>query len=133
MEKAKIFVADDDAAFLELMQELLQDEGYEVTILHDSDNAYDEIKPAAPDLVILDMTLEHPGAGWHVLEMLKLDPETAKMPVIVCSADLRLLGERQAQLEQMGYYVVEKPFDIDMLLSAVHQALASARQPITQS
>ena len=62
------------------MQELLQDEGYEVTVLHASDNAYKEIKPAAPDLVILDMTLEHPDSGWLVLEMLKLDPETAKIP-----------------------------------------------------
>lgn len=133
MEKAKIFVADDDASFQQLMKELLGDEGYQVTVMHAGDEAYTEIRQAAPDLVILDMTLEHPDAGWLVLQLLKLDPETARTPVIVCSAEVRLLRERRQQIEEMGCYVVEKPFDLDVLLSAVHQALATARQPVALS
>ena len=115
------------------MHELLSDEGYAVTVLRAQDHAYQQIKPAAPDLVILDMTLEDPGSGWPVLEMLKLDPETAKTPVIVCSADTLLIRQRREQIEELGCYVVEKPFDLDILLSTVRSALASPQPFLTQN
>lgn len=133
MEKATVFVANDDLAFLELMQELLHDEGYEVVTLHASDETYREVKRAAPDVVILDMTLEHPDSGWLVLQMLKLDPETTKTPVIVCSADVLLLREREEQIVAMGCYVVEKPFNLETLLSTLSEALAASQQRSRQS
>jgi CheY-like chemotaxis protein len=132
MEKARVFVANDDQGFLELMRELLQDEDYQVTTLHASDEAYKEIKGAAADLVILDMTLEHPDAGWLVLQLLKLDPETVDIPVIICSAAVGYLRERRNEIEKMGCYVVEKPFDLEMLLGAVREALAGSQEPSNQ-
>ncbi len=126
MGKANIFVANDNKDFLELMKELLHDEQYEVTVLHASANAYMEIKKAAPDLVILDMTLEHPDDGWDVLQLLKLDPETVDIPLILCSAAVSLLRERKEQIREMNCYVVEKPFDLDILFAAIRQALARA-------
>jgi CheY-like chemotaxis protein len=125
MEKANIFVANDNKDFLELMRELLHDEGYEVTVLHASAHAYTEIKHATPDLVILDMTLEHPDDGWAILQLLKLDPETVRIPVIVCSAEVKLLTERQEQIEALNCFAVEKPFDLDTLLGAIQVALSS--------
>jgi CheY-like chemotaxis protein len=123
MGKANIFVADDNMDFLELMRELLHDEQYDVTILHASDQAYTEIKKASPDLVILDMTLEHPDDGWAVLQLLKLDPGTVHIPLIVCSADVLLLKERREQIKELNCYVVETPFDLDTLLRAIRVAL----------
>ena len=128
MEKANIFVANDNSDFLELMRELLHDEGYGVTVLHASEHAYTEIKHAAPDVVILDMTLEHPDDGWAILQLLKLDPSTAHIPVIICSADVILLKERESQIREMHCFVVEKPFDLDILLEAIRVGLRSAEQ-----
>jgi DNA-binding response OmpR family regulator len=93
--------------------------------LHASDDAYDEIKAATPNLVTLDMTLEHPDAGWLVLQLLKLDPATVGTPVIICSADVALLRERYDKIRALGCYIVEKPFDLDILLDTVRQALVS--------
>ena len=128
MEKAHIVVANDDNVYLELMQELLQQEGYKVTVLHAGRESYKEIKAALPSLLILDMVLERPDAGWHVLGKLKLDPETTQIPVIVCSADVRLLREKEEHLRDMGCLVVEKPFDIDIMFAAVQKALAYGTQ-----
>ena len=125
MEKANIFVADDNQDFLKLMRELLHDEGYEVTVLHASEHAYTEIKHAAPDLVILDMTLEHPDDGWAILQLLKLDPKTVRITVIICSAEVKLLTERQEQIEALNCFAVEKPFDLVTLLGAIQVALRS--------
>ena len=123
MEKTHIFVANDDQTFLGLMQELLESSEYSVTVLRAGNPAYDQIKKALPDLLILDIILEHPDSGWRVLDMVKLDPETAHMPVIVCSSDYRSLREKESHLHSLGCLVVEKPFDLDTMLCAIRQAL----------
>ena len=38
-----------------------------------------------PALIILDVMMPHTD-GWEVLQTLQLDPETKKIPVVVCSA-----------------------------------------------
>jgi CheY-like chemotaxis protein len=127
MEKAHIFVANDDKDFLELMKELLEGEGYSATVLHVGKNAYEEIKKALPDLLILDIILEQPDAGWKLLDKLTLDPETTNMPVIVCSADVVNIRAKADNLRELGCLVVEKPFDIETMLSTVREALALRR------
>ena len=52
--------------------------------------------------------------------------------MIVCSADARLLRQRQGQLEELGCYVIEKPFDLDTLFSAVDEALAGSQDPLME-
>lgn len=124
LEHARIFVADNDSSIATLMQELLQSEGYLVTLLQHAKDAYEEIAQSLPDLAILDITLEHPGDGWLALDKLRHNPKTACMPAIICSADMRELRTRQESLSAMGYLVIEKPFDIDALLTAVRESLS---------
>jgi DNA-binding response OmpR family regulator len=125
MGKARIFVANDDKELLDLMKELLGEEGYSVETLKSAGNAYDEIVEYLPDLLILDMRLDGEDSGWLVLEKVKLNPKTTDMPVIICSAAAQDLRDSAARLEEMGCLVIEKPFDIDDLLAAVSQALRS--------
>jgi CheY-like chemotaxis protein len=123
MEKTRIFIADDDSIFLGLMKELLDDDGYTATILHIKSEAFEEIKAAQPDLVILDIVMHQPYGGWKLLDMLTLDPQTTAIPVIVCSADSRSLHERADNLRAMGCLAIEKPFDLEVMLSTVYEAL----------
>jgi CheY-like chemotaxis protein len=74
LERARIFVADDDSSIATLMQGLLQDEGYSVTLLQHPLDAYEEIAQTFPDLVILDITLERHGDGWLALNRLRHNP-----------------------------------------------------------
>ena len=82
VEPARIFVADTDSSIVELMQDLLQDDGYSVTVLQCATNAYEEIRQALPDLVILDITLERPGDGWLTFDQLRHHAHTSQVPVI---------------------------------------------------
>ena len=123
MGKARIFVADDDKSYLELMKELLEEVGYSVTALRTANDAYEEIVQDLPDLLILDMVLEHPDTGWKVLDKVKLNPKTTSLPVIICSADVLTLRERQEHLDTIGCLTLEKPFDIDDLLAVIDEAL----------
>ncbi|MEO8285302.1 MAG: response regulator [Chloroflexota bacterium] len=124
----RILVVEDDSSIRQLMQDVLEEEGYAVTLLCRATNAYDEISRTLPDLVILDITLQHSGDGWPTLDKLKQNVRTADLPVIICSADIRAVHARQEDLIAMDCIFVEKPFGIDTLLTAVQEGLAEKLQ-----
>jgi DNA-binding response OmpR family regulator len=127
--KPRIAVINDDTAFLNLMEELLEEEeGYDVSVCREANNAYQFVKDQLPDLVILDVRVGHEESGWTILELLTLDPATRPIPVIVCSAALHSLAEHQPLLEQYGCEVLAKPFDLDALLIKVEAALGRGRR-----
>ncbi|HET9015478.1 MAG TPA: response regulator [Thermomicrobiaceae bacterium] len=123
-----VAVVNDDTAFLELMEELLSDEGYRTVIHRESDTAYQAIRGAMPALVILDIRMEHPEGGWNVLELLRLDPKTTGIPVIVCSADAIQLRAKQEHLQRHRAVSIEKPFDLDELLELVVSQIGEPRR-----
>jgi DNA-binding response OmpR family regulator len=61
--------------------------------------------------------------------MMRLDPETVNIPVIVTSADSRTLREKEHNLRAHNCQVLEKPFDLDELLSMVRLALSPPAAP----
>ncbi len=125
MARPTIAVVNDDPAFLELMQDLLTDERYSTILLHEGNGAYEAIRQQRPDLVILDLRLEHPEAGWKTLELVRLDPETTDIPVIICSADTRALRDKEGWLRDRDVKILEKPFNLDDLLEMVKDAVGS--------
>lgn len=125
-EKPLIMVMNEDTGYLHMMQMLLGMEGYQTHIQTEGSTAHDAIKRERPDLVILDIRMENPTAGWVVLDMMRLDPATRDLPVIVASGDVRQLREKEERLRQLGCDVMEKPFDLDMLLDRIHQRVGPA-------
>jgi two-component system phosphate regulon response regulator PhoB len=122
---ARIVVINDDTAFLDLMEELLEKiEGYRVETIKEWDGAFELVRDTRPDLVVLDIVLGHEERGWTILELLVLDPGTREIPVIVCSAAVRVLQEREAHLARYGVRALAKPFDLDDLLGTVRVMLA---------
>ncbi|MDQ6604314.1 MAG: hypothetical protein M3Z19_16440, partial [Chloroflexota bacterium] len=74
----------------------------------------------------LDIRMEHPDTGWMVLELMRLDPETAHIPVIICSADTSRIREKEAYLREKGCAVLEKPFLLEDLLEKVQAFIGPA-------
>ena len=120
-----IAVVDDDVAYLTLMDDLLTGEGYQTVLLTEGDLAYHAIRKEMPHLVIMDIRLEHPEAGWTVLEALRRDPAIRDTPVIVCSADAQFLQAKAHHLRETGCDILEKPFNLDDLLAKVQAAIGS--------
>lgn len=114
-----IMCVDDDAAILDLMRDLLEDEGYRGEICREGSKAHDVILKKMPALVLLDLRMEQPDSGLKVLEMLRLDPRTADIPVIVCTADRAFARNNSEHLRSQGYDTLEKPFALDALLDKV--------------
>ena len=128
MATGRIAVVNDDTAFLQLMHDLLTDEGYDPVICKEGDDAYKFIKKRKPELVVLDIRMEHPDTGWMVLEVIRLDPETADIPVIICSADTQRIREKAAYLRERNCDVLEKPFLLTELLAKVAAYVGPAKK-----
>jgi CheY-like chemotaxis protein len=118
-----IIVANDDTTMLDLMQELLTDEGYRATVIRESPKAYVLIKELMPDLVVLDIRMGNELSGFELIGLLTLDPATDRIPLIVCSADSQALKEHGDQLAHQNIPVVPKPFNLDDLLTAIKEQL----------
>ena len=122
-DRPLILVVNDDTAFLELMEQLLEDEGYEAQVLKSSKNALEHIKQRRPALVLLDVRINNEESGLLLLDLITLDPETRSIPVIIASANLQALAGREDELATKGIYVIAKPFDIDDLAALIRTAL----------
>jgi DNA-binding response OmpR family regulator len=123
MVTASIAVVNDDTQFLQLMEELLTDEGYSVQRFQQAGDAYAGVRAQNPDAIILDIRMDHPESGWQLLELFKLDPLLTTKPIIVCSADIPALRERTEYLQSKGCAVLPKPFDLDDLSTLLRRLL----------
>ncbi len=119
----RILVINDTQELLESFRDLLESEGYAVTLYSYAPEELDEVRRAQPDLIILDLIFRQEKLGLELLEKMKLHRDLADIPVIICSAALNDIREMQGYLASQGVLTVLKPFDIDTLLDAIKEAL----------
>ncbi len=125
-ETKRIVVVDDDAQLAELMQEILTDEGYNVQVCSQGDQAFAVVKSSMPDLIILDVRMAEVG-GLGVLYLLSTDPLTARIPVLLCTAVSACeMQQWEDVLDQKGVPVLFKPFALADLTAAVRALLPTS-------
>lgn len=81
---AKILIVDDDYAYAEFAQMLLQAEGHETTICQSGSAAIEAAKAQKPDLIVTDIGLPD-ISGFEIIKKLEESDETKGTPFIVCS------------------------------------------------
>jgi diguanylate cyclase (GGDEF)-like protein/PAS domain S-box-containing protein len=104
-----ILIVDDEAQNRRLLAVLLQPEGYSTSSVASGKEALDSISDSAPDLILLDIMM--PGMdGYQLASILKANPATANIPIIMVTAHL----ERSVRLASLDAGVEEfltKPVD----------------------
>lgn len=84
-----ILIIDDEHSFTYLLEVILQRAGYRTLVASDGREGLDLIRHVLPDLVILDENM--PGMqGSEVYRLVKNDPKTQHIPVIVHSSSVNL-------------------------------------------
>jgi len=117
-----ILVMNDVQEIVDLLQELLEEEGYRVsTSLYVLDLS--RVKRLNPDLMVLDIMFEGEDKGWQFLTLSRLDRQLCRIPVILCTAAVRTVAEMESHLREQGVTVVPKPFDIDHLVREIGERL----------
>ncbi len=118
-----VVVFNDDPMFLELMQSLLNDEGFSVAIRSDWEDGHAYVKTRRPDLVVMDIVRNLREVGWTMFDRLKADPSTRDIPVIVCTASHATVDRNRDRIVEHGDAYVLKPFDLDEFLAVVRRLL----------
>jgi CheY-like chemotaxis protein len=111
MEKRRIAVVDNDRAYLEVIRDLLEDEGVAVLTHDDLGTGCSFLGQQRPDLVIVDILQQREPLGLTLLAGLLQDADLRTLPVMVVSADERILREHAAQFQADSFAVLGKPFD----------------------
>ena len=115
----KILVVDDETDILEFLNVLLEEEGYLVVITDKGEYIEELLNGGLPDLILLDMLLSGKD-GREIVKQLKRQEETKHIPVIMFSAHPSAAWmAREAGADDF----IDKPFDIDDLLSTVARNL----------
>ncbi|MGH2402313.1 MAG: response regulator [Candidatus Limnocylindria bacterium] len=122
--RPRITVINDNPDFLDLMRAILdEDAGYAVTLFAGDATAIGEIAASEPDLIIVDLLLGG-ASGWEIVTLARADQRLADVPVVICSADVTALKDREAELERIGnVHVLAKPFGIDEVTELVERLI----------
>ncbi len=117
----RIYVVDDRPDFLRLMEDVLSDEGYEVTTFRCCAEVVGAITSRRPNLIITDLRLGG-ESGFDLLRALKRDSVSSDIPILLCTA-ATLDIEEQMEEPNLNVPVLYKPFEIDDLLTRVRETL----------
>jgi two-component system, chemotaxis family, response regulator PixH len=112
-----ILVVDDTPSELELISRYLRDHGYTVIAAKDGKEALNRAKQSKPDVVVTDVVMPN-MSGFELCRSLKLDPETEKLPIVICSSKNQQL-DRLWGMKQGADIYITKPFAKEDLLRAV--------------
>jgi DNA-binding response OmpR family regulator len=125
--RPRISVVNDNAEFLDLMSAILDDDaGYDVSLFKGEVVEISELAASDPDLIIVDLLLGG-ASGWEIVTLARSDERLASVPIIVCSADVTALRDRESDLDRIGNVrVLAKPFAIDEITGLVEELIGRA-------
>lgn len=123
-----VLVINTDQSVLLVVHDVLQEEGYVVSLHAYHDHDLDEIKRLAPDIVVLDYKWSGDDNGWSLLQLLRLDPETVSIPVVLCTGAAREVDAMRNHLAGLRVTSVVKPFLAKTLLTAIANASANGQR-----
>jgi len=126
MSKGLILAVDDEAFNLDILTELLDDDGYEVVGAVDGQDAWEKLSAGLrPDVVVLDRMMPRMD-GMAFLQLIKADANLREIPVIMQTAAATHDQVRQG-IDAGVFYYLTKPYEEAVLLSIVRSALDDAR------
>ena len=121
-----ILVAEDDESVRMTLEFVLEDEGFEVLLAADGEEALGIALDRLPDAILLDQLMPKLN-GRQVLDVLQVRDETRSIPVFILSGmdpTLRMPGAEGDIADQWrGAQFVGKPFDPDELVASIRRAL----------
>lgn len=85
MAKKPVLVIDDEPEFVEAIKMRLEANDYEVITAYDGNDGFEKAKTKKPGLIFLDLVMPAPN-GFEVLNKLKSDFRTMRIPVVILTA-----------------------------------------------
>ena len=114
----KIFLVEDDATIVSVIQQHLTQWGLDCEIANDFQHVFEEYQAIQPDLVILDISLPYFNGFYWCQEIRKV----SEVPIIFLSSDKDHMNQVMA-LNMGADEFIEKPFELTILLAKIQALL----------
>ncbi|MGK0498875.1 MAG: signal transduction histidine kinase/DNA-binding response OmpR family regulator [Oceanicoccus sp.] len=115
-KRNQILVIDDDPVALALTERFLHRDNFSILLADSGKQGIELAERERPQIILLDIMM--PGIdGWTVLSMLKENPNTQNIPVILLS----MLDQQKLGLQMGAVEYLRKPIDWDRLSSAINK------------
>ncbi len=117
----RILVIDDLPENVFMLQDRLENEGYEILTAYDGKSGIEKAQTELPDLILLDVMM--PGInGIEVCKTLVNNKKTSDIPIILVTAKTGAEDTKEG-LDAGAYDYIKKPFNKIELLARVKSAL----------
>ena len=119
----RILIVEDDLDIRDVLTQVLEFEGYQVSAVGNGREALDYLKNSPrPGLILLDLMMPVMD-GWQFRAQQQQDPELNSIPVVILSADGNVY-QKAATIRAAGY--LKKPVELETLLETVGRHCVSA-------
>ena len=119
----RVLVVEDERDIQDGVCRWLNASGYETQSAFDGVEGIEAARAQRPDVILLDVLMPK-KSGLETLGELRMDPQTANIPVVMLSASLR---DEQQTLDAGARFFVLKPYSGKTLVGAVAAALVEGR------
>lgn len=120
---SKILIVEDDPLMSRMYQKIFKFEGFEVDFAGDGEEGLEKVRSGKPTLILLDIMMPKMN-GLEVLDKLKLDPETKKIPVIMLT-NLAGTQDAEAALTKGAVkYIIKSENEPKQVVNMVKEILA---------
>ncbi len=123
-----ILIVDDDQDWRDFASTALGQD-YSIQIATNGDDGLKTAEKSTPDLILLDVMMPGSKDGFAVLCLLKQNPETAKIPIIMFSEINSIMNtsfnkeELEQYLNEAPSIFLEKPVPPQVLIDTVESLL----------
>ncbi len=121
MSERKVLVVDDEENITQILEFSIGAEGYQVVTASNGEEAINKARKEQPNLIILDIMMPKVD-GYEVCRILKSNPLTKRIPVILLTAKGREIDKRLGYEVGASDYIV-KPFSPSKLIEKVNEYL----------
>lgn len=130
--KKKILLVEDDTALASVYRSRLELEGFEISEVHNGEEALSAAVSFKPDLILLDAMMPK-ISGFDVLDILRNTPETTNVKVIMLTALSQPKDKERAEQLGVDDYLVKSQVVITDVIARVrhHLGLEEVSTPAT--
>jgi len=130
-KRSPLLVVEDIPNVRELLEVTLRFQGYEVITATNGQNALDILETEKPALIITDILMPKLD-GFAMMQKLRSNPKTQKIPVIFLSATYVTPEDRNFAMSLGASRFIEKPIDTEDFLLTIAELLSQDRITIPQ-
>ena len=123
----KILLVEDNEMNRDMLSRRLIRKGYDVVMAEDGQQGVDLAETAAPDLILMDLSLPVID-GWEATRQIKAADATKAIPVIALTAHAMVGSQEQALAAGCDDFDT-KPVDLPRLLGKIEALLQRASGP----